>query len=366
MQEDLLYKIAITKIPLVGSVTAKNLISYCGGVRAVFESRKRELLKVPGIGEVTTQSILSQDVLVEAEKELEFIQRYHIQTFFYLDKDYPLRLKHYSDAPVILYYKGTADLNAERIIGIVGTRKPTAHGILICEELVEGLKPYGVQTISGLAFGIDVTAHKKSLDCGIPTIAALGHGLNRVYPAQHRSVAEKMTQNGGLITEFTSDTRPDREHFPMRNRIIAGLCDALIVVETPRKGGSMISAYIANDYNKDVFAVPGRLKDKNSQGCNLLIKSHKAALIESAEDIAYVMRWEASSGNKNIQKQLFVELTEEEQKLIDILKESEEIGIEKLIYTTNLTPGMVASLLLSLEFKGLVKPLPGKRYVLIA
>ena len=362
--DELLYKVAITLIPNVGPVTTRNLVSYCGGVKAIFEARKRELLKVPGIGHHIADNIVNQDVLGRAEEELRFIDKHGIRALFYLDDDYPRRLRHYPDSPAVLYYKGSADLNAGRVVAIVGTRSPSVHGVHTCEELIEGLKPYGAIIISGLAYGIDITAHRKCLNLQIPTIGVLGHGLQRIYPPQHQAVARAMAKDGGLLSEYPGPTLPDREHFPMRNRIIAGLCDALVVVETKRRGGSMISAHIANDYNKDVFAVPGRIKDSCSEGCNHLIKTHKAALIESAADIAYVMRWEEPGAPKAIQKQLFVELTAAEKIVVDLLNQYEAIGIDQLTGTMQVANSQMASLLLELEFKGIIRALPGKRYVL--
>ncbi len=363
--DELLYKIAMTRIPSVGAVTAKTLISYCGSVEAVFSAKKRELLKIPGIGERIANNILQRDYLAEAEKELHFIEKNEVRPIFYLDDDYPERLRHYHDSPIMLYYRGTADLNTDRTVGIVGTRNPTPQGVAICEEIVEGLKPYKTIIISGLAYGIDVAAHRKCIESGIPTLGILGHGFATIYPPSHRSIAEKMMENGGLITEYPSDTKPDKENFPMRNRIIAGLCDALIVVETASKGGSMITAQMANEYNKDVFAVPGRVKDKLSQGCNQLIKTHKALLLENADDIAYILRWEELDNRRQIQQQLFVELTDAEKIIVNLLNQISEASIDKLIVATNITGSEMASLLLSLEFKGIVKSLPGKRYALI-
>jgi DNA processing protein len=363
--EDLLYKIAITRIPSVGAVTARNLISYCGSPRAVFEARKRELLSIPGVGEHTARNVLRKEALLEAETEIKFLEKHDIQPLFYMDEDYPGRLRHYPDCPILLYYRGKADLNAERIVAIVGTRRPTPQGRSCCEALVEGLLPYNVLIVSGLAFGIDITAHRQCLKVGVPTVGVLGHGLNRIYPPQHLGVAEQMIRAGGLLTEYPSHVKPDREHFPMRNRIIAGMCDALVVVETARRGGSMISAEIANSYNKDVFAVPGRLHDRQSMGCNHLIKTHKAALLESADDIGYIMRWEEQSGNPPAQPSLFVELTEEEKIIVDLLRQVETASIDELTFHTQMVNSAMASLLLNLEFKGLIKTLPGKRYTLL-
>jgi DNA processing protein len=367
--KDLLYKVALTKIPLVGAVTAKNLVSYCGGVQEVFSARKSDLMKIPGIGEQTALNIVNQTVLAEAEKEIDFISQHGIVPLFYLDKSYPQRLRHYNDSPVMLYYKGSANLNYYRIIGIVGTRTPTPQGLTLCEELVEGFLPYQPIIISGLAYGIDVAAHQKSLSLGLETVGVLGHGLSRIYPPQHRKIAMEMVEHGGLITEFPSHVGPERENFPMRNRIVAGLCDALIVVETAVRGGSIITVRQANDYNKDVFAIPGRVKDKYSQGCNYLIKSNLAALAENAEDVATTLRWEAKKTETekrghSVQQELFRELTEQEKHIIDIIHKEEEIGVDQLSYQTKILNSELASLLLNLEFKGIVRSLPGKRYVL--
>ncbi len=363
--DELLYKIAITRIPLVGAVTAKNLISYCGGVEGVFAAPKRELLKVPGVGPRIADSVLQRDYLREAEIEWQFIEKNGVQPIFYLDTAYPERLRHYPDSPVMLYYKGNAELNATRTVAIVGTRQPTPQGIAFCEELVEHLKPYNTLIISGLAYGIDIAAHRACVAQRVPTLGVLGHGLRTIYPPSHRSIAEKMTACGGLLTEYVSDTKPDKEHFPMRNRIIAGLCDVLVVVETAIRGGSMITAHIANEYNKDVFAVPGRINDPYAQGCNRLIKTHKALLLESAADVAYIMRWEEMDSQRNIQQQLFVELTEAEKIIVNLLRQMPEAGIDKLIIETRMSGSEMAAHLLNLEFKGVIRPLPGKRYALL-
>lgn len=362
---ELLYKIAITRIPKVGAVTAKTLVSYCGGVKAVFEARKKDLLKIPGIGVGIASSIVKQDVLKEAEREIEFIEKNQISALFYLDEEYPLRLKHYPDSPVMLFFKGSCKLETPRTVAIVGTRNPSPYGKAICQEIIEGLKPFNILLLSGLAYGIDITAHRKCLEAAIPTVGVLGHGLRHFYPPQHKMTARKMLENGGLLTEYLSHIPVEREHFPMRNRIIAGLCDVLIVIETAARGGSMISAQIANEYNKDVFAVPGRIKDKLSKGCNHLIKTHKAALIESAADLAYIMRWEEAEVPRQVQKQLFVELSKEEKIVVDLLARADAMNIDKLTYEAKMTNSEMASLLLSLEFKGIVNSLPGKCYILI-
>ncbi len=365
MEQDDLYKVALTMIPKVGAITARNLISYCGGLEAVFRARKKELCCVPGVGEVLANQILNSRALEMAEQELHLLEKEGIQPLFYLDKDYPERLRPYTNSPLLLYYQGTQDLNALRMVAIIGTRSPSPYGLCICEELVEALKPYQVTTISGLAYGVDVTAHRKSLQLNIPTIGVLAHGLQEIYPASHRQIAKQMVSAGGLLTEYPSHIKPKREHFPMRNRIVAGLCDALVVVETGREGGSMITAQFANDYNKDVFAFPGRVKDAHAVGGNYLIKSHRAALIEKAEDLAYIMGWEEETKASGIQQQLFTELSSDEKLVVDLLRQNEGASIDKLTYESRMTGSFMATVLLNLEFKGMIRSLPGKRYMLM-
>jgi DNA processing protein len=297
---------------------------------------------------------------VNSGKELYFIEQHQIQTFFYLEKDYPSRLKHYPDAPLLLYFKGNASLNHLRTVGVIGTREPSFYGKALCEELVEALAPYQAQIISGLAFGVDITAHRAALQSGQETIGVLGNGLQQIYPFHHREIAMRMIDQGGLLTELPSFKGPDREHFPMRNRIVAALSDAVIVVETATKGGSMITARLANDYNKDVFAFPGRVGDPKSEGCNLLIKSHRAHLIEQVEDLVYTLRWEPQTPQ---QTELFVELDEAEKQVVQLVRAKPEISVDELAYEMAHPISQLAPLLLSLEFKGMVRALPGNRYV---
>ncbi len=364
---DLIYKVGITLIPGVGDVNAKKVIAYCGGVEAVFKEKKKALIKIPGIGLTVAESITKNNVLSRAEEEIKFLEKHKIAPLFFLDKQYPERLKHCDDSPVMLYYKGNSDLNVRKVVGIVGTRNATDYGKKICSEIVEGLAPYNVMIISGLAYGIDVHAHKAALNLGLDTIGILGHGLDRMYPAVHKTTAEKMIKQGGLITEFMSDTAFIRENFPKRNRIIAGMIDALVVIEAAKEGGALITADIANSYNRDVFAVPGKITDRFSEGCNDLIKRNKAALISSAKDIIYIMRWEEKKEKKsaNIQKQLFVELSEEEKKVVDILNGSGSVSVDMISLKMNLQASKVAAVLLNLEFLGIIKCLPGKMYQLL-
>ncbi|MCK4360783.1 MAG: DNA-processing protein DprA [Bacteroidales bacterium] len=358
----LLYQIGITLIPGVGDIVGKKLIAYCGSVEAVFKEKKKLLLKIPGIGKSTVNSIINQNILERAEEEIRFIEKYKIDTLFYLDDKYPYRLKQCEDSPMLLFYKGTADLNAPKIISIVGTRKASEYGKEICSSLIEGLIEQNILIVSGLAYGIDTCAHKTSLESNLKTVGVLAHGLDKVYPQLNKSLAEKMLNNGGLLTEFLSKTTPDRENFPKRNRIIAGLSDAVIVIESAIRGGALITADIANSYNRDVFAVPGRLYDKYSQGCNNLIKTNRAALVQSAEDIKYIMGWEIMKKKTKKQQRLFIKLSPEEETIVNILKEKQELGIDKISSLSKLSASKVASALLNLEFEGIIKCLPGKVY----
>ncbi|MCK4408237.1 MAG: DNA-processing protein DprA [Bacteroidales bacterium] len=358
----LLYQIGITLIPGVGDIVGKKLIAYCGSVEAVFKEKKKLLLKIPGIGKSTVNSVINQKILERAEEEIRFIEKYKIDTLFYLDDKYPYRLKQCEDSPMLLFYKGTADLNAPKIISIVGTRKASEYGKEICSSLIEGLIEQNILIVSGLAYGIDTCAHKTSLESNLKTVGVLAHGLDKVYPQLNKSLAEKMLNNGGLLTEFLSKTTPDRENFPKRNRIIAGLSDAVIVIESAIRGGALITADIANSYNRDVFAVPGRLYDKYSQGCNNLIKTNRAALVQSAEDIKYIMGWEIMKKKTKKQQRLFIKLSPEEETIVNILKEKQELGIDKISSLSKLSASKVASALLNLEFEGIIKCLPGKVY----
>jgi len=359
------YEIALSLIKGVGHIKAKNLIAYCGGAEAIFKETKKNLLKIPDIGEYCVKSILNHDVLERADEESEFIKKNNITPIFYLDDAYPKRLKHCDDSPIILYFKGNCDFNVQKVISIVGTRNATDYGKEFCKNLIDELSVHQLLIISGLAYGIDISAHKEALNKNIPTVGVLGHGLDRIYPGVHVQYAKKMLENGGLLTEFISYTKPDRENFPMRNRIIAGLSDAVVVVEAKETGGALITAEIANSYNRDVFALPGRINDEFSFGCNRLIKTNKAALIQSAKDIEYILGWETSPiKSSSVQKQLFIELTSEEEKILNIMKTNGETSIDMLAVLSEMSMSKVSVLLLNLEFKGIVRCLPGKLYKL--
>ncbi|ARS38954.1 DNA protecting protein DprA [Sphingobacteriaceae bacterium GW460-11-11-14-LB5] len=362
----MLHKIALTFIKTIGPVTAKNLLAYCGSAENVFSASKKQLLQIPGIGEKTIEAIRGSDALVRARQELDFIEKHGIEVLFFSDEKYPKRLKNCIDSPILLYAKGTADFNQQRIISIVGTRNATSYGKNLCKELCEVLAPYNVLIVSGLAYGIDVTAHKECLANNIPTVGVLGHGLDRMYPKIHKTVAQKMVSNGGLLTEFPILTNPDRQNFPQRNRIIAGIADATVVVEASIKGGALITAEIANSYNKDVYAFPGRTNDVFSEGCNFLIKTNRAGLINNANDLIYYLGWDDEVKGKHPiqQTRLQLNLTPNEQRVVDALQNG-QLSIDELCAQLNIQQSKLAIVILTLEMQGIIVSLPGKIYKLL-
>lgn len=357
----MLYPLWISMVPGIGPVNARKLISYCGSAEAVFREKHQHLIRIPGIGEVLASAVKGSKLLQAAEREINFCEKYKIRLFYYQDEDYPYRLKQCADSPLVFYYKGNAALNPLRVISIVGTRKATQYGKDACREIVEALAPYNVLVISGLAYGIDTCSHRYALENGMETVGVLGHGLDRLYPASNKALAEKMIKQGGLLTDFPSGTNPDRENFPSRNRIIAGLSDAVIVIEGAREGGALITADIANSYSRDVFSVPGKWGDVFSAGCNYLIASNKAALIQSPADLVCQMGWE-SPGEAPAQQALFLTMTEDEERLVKLILENGDIGIDALCLASGFSLNRVSSTLLSLEMNRLVVSLPGKRY----
>ena len=363
-----LHQVALTFIKNIGPTLAKSLVSYFGSAEEVFNAPKAKWMKVPGIGAKTVGQMDMGAALSRAGDELKFIEKYNIDVIFYTDSKYPKRLKNCNDSPVLLYAKGKADLNAMRIINIVGTRNATEYGKHLCRQLVEELQPYNVLTVSGLALGIDVAAHKECLKMNMPTVGVLAHGLDRIYPSQNRATAEKMLENGGLLTEYPSGTIPDRENFPQRNRIVAGIADATIVIEASIKGGALITAEIANSYNRDVFAFPGRIGDDYSEGCNFLIRNNKAALLTSAADLAYNLGWERQDSQKPVTEQLFlpIDLSAEERLIFDILQQQKApVAIDDLTLKTNMPTSLLAMSLLNMEMQGFIRSLPGKTYALV-
>jgi len=358
-----LYNIGLTLLPGIGDKLGKALVDYCGSAEAVFKEKRQNLEKIPEIGRITAQKIVSQNVLKRAEEELRFIEKHQIQTFFFKDETYPRRLLHCSDSPLMLYFKGQTDFNVEKVVSMVGTRKCTEYGRKMVSELLADLKDDRVLVVSGLAYGIDTLAHQAALDNQLATVGVLGHGLDRIYPHQNRNLAKKMLENGGLLTDFLSKTNPDAVNFPSRNRIVAGLSDATIVVEAARNGGALITAEIANSYNRDVFAVPGRLNDERSEGCNFLIKTNKAALIENAQDIRYLLNWDVEQKPKNaIQSKLFIELSDDQRAIFEVLQSYPEAIVDELCDLLKLPLSKLSAILLQLEIAGVVEVLPGKRW----
>lgn len=364
--EDLKYQIGISLIPGIGNVLAKKLIAYAGSIEAVFREKKRNLLRIPGIGDYLAERISRQEVLIVAEKEVAFLERYKVRTYFYLDTDYPYRLRQCEDAPVVMFLKGEADLDAAKILSIVGTRHATPYGKEHCEQIVGELaaRHPSLVIVSGLAYGIDISAHKAALKHGLPTLAVLGHGLRHLYPPEHRNVARQIAAQGALVTDFLSDMKPERNNFIKRNRLIAGLSDGTLVVESGVEGGALITADIANSYNREVMALPGRAGDEYSEGCNALIRQNKAALIEKAADIEYLLGWDADAANQGKQGTLFPVLTSEEELLYDIIRSHQEIGIDDLCEKSGFSMQKTSALLLNLEFGDHIRCLPGKVYKL--
>lgn len=362
-----LEEIAFTLIPFVGPILGRQLIAYCGSVAAVFSESKHRIKSIPGIGEeIASQVIHTRPLFIAAEEELKRLQQHGIQYVFYNDADYPSRLLHVPDAPLLLYTKGNVNLNPERVVAVIGTRKPTVYGRACTEEIIQTIAPYDVTVISGLAYGIDITAHRICVAHDIPTIGVMGSGMGIIYPDSHTMVAHQMMKTGGLITEFTFDTGPDAVNFPMRNRIVAGLCDVLVVIESGIKGGSMITASLANDYNKDVAAIPGRKIDKASAGCNQLIKNQQAHLVENGDDLIGLMSWKAKTKQQSFQGDLFMEMSDPEKKIYKLIVDLGEKDIDTLAYESKSTPGELASILLTLEFKGAIRSLPGKKFTAIS
>jgi DNA processing protein len=359
-----LHQIALTQISGIGTVTARNLIEHFGSAERIFEATKAELAEVSGLRKTAAEAILQKEGFERASEELDFIQKYKIQTLFFTAESFPHRLKNCFDAPVILYYKGSANLNSRKVVSIVGTRNSTSYGKDICDKLVEELVAHDVVVVSGLAHGIDSLAHKACLRHHVPTVGVLGHGLDRIYPSQNRAMAEKMLEQGGLLSEFPSQTNPDRENFPKRNRIIAGLADATIVVEASIKGGALITAELANSYNRDVFAYPGSVYDEFSAGCNYLIKTNRANLISGIKDLEYLLGWNDAPKKQAKQIKLSLNLTADEKKICDLISGRGSAAIDEIAIETRIPQSKLAITILGLEMQGILVSLPGKVYKL--
>mgnify|MGYP006287669619 CR=1 FL=1 len=362
-KDEIFYRIALSAVDNIGVKSAKKLINHFGSAKEIFRLSSRELMQVQGMSLVRATSISAFSNWEKVEREVNYAEKNGIQIISYLDPKYPNRLKHCEDGPLVLFVKGEADLCASRMLSIVGTRGLTEYGRQMTRKIVKDLVPYNVSVVSGLAYGADYEAHRACVENGIPTIAVLGHGLNKVYPYSHSGLAREMVSSGGaLVSEFTTDTKPDRENFPMRNRIVAGMCDATLVIESAAQGGSIITAELANDYHRDVFALPGKVGDLRSEGCNRLIKGHKAALFESVKDFEYIMGWTLPEKAKPVQKKIFVDLSPEEEAVLNLLREKGKTQIDELSLSMKFPVSNAMVLLLNLELNGLVRSLPGKYY----
>jgi len=362
-QTELLYTLALLQVPGVGNNNARALLSRCGSAEAVFRSKTKVLESIPGIGPKVAAAVRQNIELKLAEQELNYILKQNINLLHYQQAAFPQRLKRCADYPLLLFMKGQAELNSQRMIAVVGTRKATPYGLGLSRQLILGLSALNVTIVSGLAYGIDISAHRAALEAGLPTLAVLGNGLGRIYPAAHKQVAEKMLEKGGLLTELWHETEPDKENFPKRNRIVAGMVDAVVVVEAAQNGGALITAELANGYNRDVFAFPGRVNDVSSAGAHQLIRQNKAALLTSADELMEALNWlPAQEEVKARQMQLFVELETEEQAVLDMLGLAPQLSVDQLCFQSDLALSRLASILLALEFKGLVRALPGKYY----
>ncbi len=363
-ESELLHLLALLKIEGVGDIVAKKLINHCGSAEKVFHAKPDFLKNIDGVGAVLLKKLKDKSVLDIAQKEMQFIKDNAISCCSYLDENYPERLKHCIDGPLVLFSSGNINWNTRKVISIVGTRQVSAYGTDFCKKLIQDLAPLNPIIVSGFAYGVDIVAHQAAMDNNLQTIGVLAHGLNQVYPKTHKKYCAKMEKNGGFLTEFWSNSNPEKENFVKRNRIVAGISEATIVIESAEKGGSLITALIANDYNRDVFAVPGRTTDKYSQGCNNLIKTQRAHLLTSAADILYILNWELESKdeNKGIQKQLFVSLDEIEQKIYNYLLQNGKTEIDIIALECDFPVFKISSFLINMELKGVIRPLPGKLF----
>ena len=362
-----LYWLAFSMIPGVGGKTARQLLDLIPNPEDLFSESRKGLETIFGNKTKIIDAILSKSMFVQAEDELKFIENHDIQLLTYTDNRYPQRLRRAEcgDTPVVLFYKGTADLNTQRVVSIVGTRKPTDYGYQVTERLVQDMATENILVVSGLAYGIDACSHRTALQHHLPTVGVLGHGLDTIYPSDNRGLAKDMLSNGGLLTEFCSKTKLDPHNFPARNRIIAALSDAVIVVEAAKKGGALITAEIANGYNRDVFAVPGKINEQYSEGCNNLIKTNRANLLQSVQDLYYIMGWKKNEKAKVIQPSLFEELPADQKKVYDLLLLHKELTMDEIVEKSGISLPKIAAILLSLELKNVLKCLPGKIYKIV-
>lgn len=361
--ELLLSHIALTLVPQIGDIHISALLKHFDSPDQIFRTSIKELECIPGIGSIKASQIKYFKDFDLARKELEFIKNSHIQVLVKGHRTYPQRLEQCIDAPHILYFKGSADLNVNKIVSIVGTRAPTEYGRQQAIELVQSLASQSILIVSGLAYGIDTIAHKESVRMNIPTVAVLGHGFQHLYPHANKNLAFEMLQYGGLLTEFMHGKKPDKQNFPRRNRVVAGIADAVVVIESGEKGGSLITADIANSYNKDVLAYPGRTTDQQSAGCNQLIRSHKANLITSGHELIQFMNWDpVKTIQRVIQPELFIKLEDNEKIIYEFIRDKQPVSIDEILVSSTMKPSIIPSVILSLEMKSMVFLFPGKFY----
>ena len=365
MEQELLYRIALSRIKGMNKSLAQHIHETVDSLALFFELPEAQLQQMTGI----TGRILHDDArrtaLQAARQEMEFIEKGNITPLYFTYPAYPHRLIDCIDAPPLLYYRGTADLNAAKVVSVVGTRRATDYGRSFCEAMIRDLAanfPHLI-IVSGLAYGIDICAHRAALKQGLDTVAVLAHGLDHIYPSSHRNTAAEMVAHGGLLTEYPGYHAMHPAFFVARNRIVAGLADAVVIVESREKGGALITAGIAESYHRDVFALPGDIHRESSAGCNHLIRRNRAALITSADDLIEAMCWSAPR-HQTVQRSLFPDLNDEEQALVDYLKERGEGQINRMTVEMNRPLSQLLSVLVELEFKGVVKALPGGVYKL--
>jgi DNA processing protein len=367
--EEHIKQIALTQIPGIGAQTMKMLLAHFGSASGIFSIPKKQLQTIHGVGTITAQNIhtAKKFAMAKAEEELKRLERFGIEIVFFQDATYPKRLKEIPDAPMVLYKKGAVNLNARRILAVVGSRNATAYGSKVVQEAIGALKNRDVLVVSGLAYGIDVMAHRACLQFDIPTVGVVGHGLHMIYPSLHKATAEQMLERGGLLTEFTTQASFDRNNFPARNRVVAGMSDATLVVEAAIKGGALITAQFANDYNRDVLAVPGRIDDPYSQGCNNLLQKHMAHAYTGPQAMLALLGWDTDEEERPraVQTQLFVEFTPDEAEIAEVLRGEEKLHVESICIRSGMPVSRVLTLLMGMELKGGVRSLPGKVYALI-
>ena len=360
--QELFYLLALQAVDGVGDIIAKKLLMHFGSAEAVFKAKTTQLAAIEGIGTILLKNLKDQSVFAKAERELQFIASRQLTVTSYQDTKYPERLKHCFDSPLVLFSSGNIDLQNQKTISIVGTRQITSYGLEFCRKFMEELAPMNPVIVSGFAYGVDIAVHQLAMENNLQTIGIVAHGLNQIYPKSHKKYVAKMEENGGFMTEFWSSSNPDKENFVRRNRIVAGMTEATIVIESAERGGSLITANLANDYNRDVFAVPGRVSDKYSQGCNTLIKTQKANVLTSASDLIYMLNWDIEKEVKSIQKQLFVALDDDEQKIYDYLLQSGKELLDVIALRCDFPIYKISGILLNMELKGVIRPLPGKLF----